>query len=77
MVTAPDVEAIAKLMKDYELDEFTCPEFTLKKSKHIKLRPATEDEVRAMAKHLEVNENEPWMSVDQKAADEWAAKGKP
>ena len=67
------IEAVAKLMTEYELDEYASPEFTLRKSRHRRaLAPAD----TALAKHLEPLPDEPWASVPQIVADSWA-EGRP
>ena len=70
------IEAVAKLMCEYELDEYASPEFTLRKSRHRSASPAAAVEQMALAKHLEPLPDEPWMSVPAEAVDAWA-EGRP
>lgn len=67
------IEAVAKIMKEYELDEYASDYFCLKKSKHHPkvIAVSTEDPLR---KHLEPSPDEPWMSVNQAEVDAWAEK---
>jgi len=65
----------AQLMKEFELDELACEEFTIKKSKHKQeKKELTEQEM--LQKHLEPLPAEPWMTISDGQLDEFVIKGK-
>lgn len=77
LIDLAGLEKLMGLMRDYEVDEVTWQDFTVKKSRH---RPATivvpaEDNV-TLAQHLAPSPNEPWNAVPQGEVDEWAVKGR-
>ena len=71
-----EIEAVAKLMAQYELDEYASERFTLKKSRHpAPARPGPTDQA-LLKLHIEPLPNEPWEAVSQEVADTWAVNGK-
>jgi hypothetical protein len=73
MTDPATIERAAQLMRDYELDEIACPEFTIKKSRHQVRRTEPTDK-DLLEQHLKELPAEPWMSVPQAEADRWAEK---
>jgi hypothetical protein len=71
----------AKLMVKFQLDVFECPEFTLRKSIHLRppppkraARAPREPEVLDPAK--EEQDNEPWMQIPEQAIESYAVNGR-
>ena len=72
---AAEIETVAKLMIQYELDEYASDRFTLKKSKHksnaVRVEPTA---AQLLEKHLAPLSDAPWDSVPQEEADKWVEK---
>ena len=58
-------------MKQYQVDEVACEEFTVRLTRHtIAEKEVTSAEL--LAKHLEPSETQPWDSIPQATVDSWA-----
>ena len=72
-----NIESVAKLLQQYDLEEYASEHFTLKRKSRPNSRPIPVESIDLLAKHLEPLPNEPWDSVDPAVANAWAERGAP